>query len=207
MIEPKWLLYARELQAIAQNGLTFTQDPFDRERYEQLRTMAAKIVAENGPLDAAFVESIFSRESGYATPKVDVRGAVFHENRVLLVREVSDGLWALPGGWADVHDSPSQAIRKEIEQESGLLTQVKKLAAVWDRSLHAHTPPYPFHLYKLFFICEWTGGTLRQSVETSDAGFFAEDSLPPLSIGRVLASQIQKMFEHHRRPELPTEFD
>jgi ADP-ribose pyrophosphatase YjhB (NUDIX family) len=207
MIEPKWLLIARELQALAQNGLTFAKDPFDRERYESIRAIAAKIVAENGPLDAPLVESIFSRESGYATPKVEVRGAVFHEGRVLLVREVADGLWSLPGGWADVHDSPSAAVKKEIEQEAGLVTAVKKLAAVFDRSLHPHQPPYPYHIYKLFFICEWTSGALSHSIETSEAGFFAEDALPPLSLGRVLPFQIQRMFEHHRQPGLATEFD
>jgi ADP-ribose pyrophosphatase YjhB (NUDIX family) len=207
MVEPKWLLYAQQLQAISQNGLTFAQDPFDRERYEQIRAIAMQILAENGAIDAKLAESIFAGETGYATPKVEVRGAVFHEGRVLLVKERTDGRWSLPGGWADVHDSPSEAILKEIEQEAGLLTKVTKLAAVFDRNRHPHTSSTAYHVYKLFFICEWISGSLTQSIETSDAAFFAHDDLPTLSTGRVLASQIHRMFEHHQRPDLPTDFD
>jgi ADP-ribose pyrophosphatase YjhB (NUDIX family) len=207
MLEPKWLRYAQQLQAISQNGLTFAQDPFDRERYEQIRALALQIMAESGGIDAKVVESIFAGETGYATPKVEVRGAVFHEDRVLLVKERTDGRWSLPGGWADVQDSPSDAVRNEIEQEAGLITKVTKLAAVWDRNRHPHTTPLAFHVYKLFFICEWISGSLTHSLETSDAAFFAHDDLPTLSTGRVLATQIHRMFEHHHRADLPTDFD
>jgi ADP-ribose pyrophosphatase YjhB (NUDIX family) len=207
MIEPKWLRYAQQLQAISQNGLTFAQDPFDRERYEAIRAIAVEIMAANTGLDAKVVEAVFGAEKGYATPKVEVRGAVFQEGRVLLVQERTDNRWSLPGGWADVQDSPSDAIRKEIEQEAGLLTKVTKLAAVFDRARHPHPSPMASHVYKLFFICEQTGGALRPSIETSDAAFFAPDELPTLSSGRVLATQIHRMFEHHQRMDLPTDFD
>ena len=135
-----WIAWARRLQAIAQNGLMFSQDPFDRERYEHVRNVAAEILAAFSDLDTALISHLLSGEQGYATPKVDVRGAVFRENRVLLVREHSDGLWTLPGGWADVGESPAEAVVREIREESGFETQVCKLVALYDRNKHEHPP-------------------------------------------------------------------
>lgn len=207
--EPLWLRWAREIQALAQSGLHFTRDPYDRERYERLRALSAEIMGAHSGLPVERLESVFAEQSGYATPKIDVRGAVFRDGKLLMVREVLDqGRWTLPGGWADVNESPSEAVIKEIREESGFHVRIVKLAAVWDRSRHGHLPEYPFHLWKLFFLCEITGGEAGTSLETSEVAFFGEDELPSdLSQGRVVPHQLRRMFEHLRRPDLPTEFD
>ena len=206
-MDPLWLRQARELQAIAQNGLTFATDAFDIERYERLRQLASEIMAAGSDASAEIIQNLFAGETGYATPKIDVRGAVFRDDRILLVRERSDNRWTLPGGWADVNLAPSECAVREITEESGFETQVRKLAAVWDRTQHPHQPPYPYHIYKLFFICDIVGGAATVSIETSAVDFFAENQLPELSIDRVLPAQIGRMFAHHRQPDLPTEFD
>lgn len=207
MMDPIWLGWARELQAIAQNGLTFTQDAYDRERFEAVRAVAARMIATQSGADFMRLEQLFAEQTGYATPRVDVRGAIFRENRILLVRERSDQLWSLPGGWADVNQAPTEAVIREVREEAGLEIAVRKLAAVYDRNRHPHPPRFPFHVYKLFFIGEITGGAAAPGVETSAVGFFDEDALPDLSIGRVLDYQIRRMFDHWREPTLPTEFD
>ncbi|MDJ0946382.1 MAG: NUDIX hydrolase [Kiloniellales bacterium] len=207
MNEPQWLKWAKELQAIAQIGLTFAENGYDLERYRQVRAVAAQIMAAGAVADIGKIQTLFDGETGYATPKVDVRGAAFRDGRVLMVRETSDGRWTLPGGWADVNESPRAAIAKEMREESGFEVEIVKLAAVYDRSLHAHEPPMPFHMYKLFFLCEITGGAPATSLETSGVDFFAPDALPELSVGRVLPFQIARMFAHRAEPELPTEFD
>jgi 8-oxo-dGTP pyrophosphatase MutT (NUDIX family) len=130
-MESRWIVWVRRLQAIAQNGLTFSRDPFDRERYEQVRSVAEEILTSAADIDPALVRNLLRGEHGYATPKVDVRGAVFREHRVLLVREHSDGLWTLPGGYADVGESPAEAVVREIQEESGFATQVCKLVALY----------------------------------------------------------------------------
>jgi ADP-ribose pyrophosphatase YjhB (NUDIX family) len=207
--EPLWLLWAREIQALAQTGLSFTRDKYDRERYLQLRALAARIMAEYAGVDVQHVAALFGEQSGYATPKLDVRGAVFRDGRLLMVRETADsGRWTLPGGWADVNESPTECVAKEVREESGFEVRVDKLAAVWDRARHPHEPPYAFHIWKLFFLCSIVGGEARSGLETSEVAFFAEDELPAdLSTSRVLPAQLSRMFEHLRQPELPTEFD
>ncbi len=209
-MEPSWLLWARELQAIAQTGLEFAKDPYDRERYIAVRAVAARIMAQSANADAAWVEKLFAGQTGYATPKVDVRGAVFREDgRILMVREVADsGRWSLPGGWSEVNQSPSEAIVREVLEESGFTVSVRKLAAVYDRARHPHLPPRPFHVYKLFFVCDIVGGAAQTSSETSEVAFFAAEEIPSdLSIGRVLPYQITRMFEHARSNALATDFD
>jgi len=209
-MEPCWLLWARELQAIAQTGLEFAKDPYDCERYIRVRALAARMMAQSAGADAAWVEELFVGQTGYATPKVDVRGAVIREDgRILLVREVADsGRWSLPGGWAEVNQSPRESVVREVLEETGFAVSVRKLAAVYDRARHPHLPPRPFHVYKLFFVCEIVGGAAQTSRETSEVAFFAENELPSdLSIGRVLPYQITRMFEHARSSALPTDFD
>jgi ADP-ribose pyrophosphatase YjhB (NUDIX family) len=205
--EPSWLTIGRELQAIAQTGIAYTKDPFDLERYQRLRMLAAQMLGMGSNTDVQLVIDLFREEFGYATPKVDVRGAVFENDRIMLVREVSDGLWSLPGGWADVNQSAAECVVREIAEESGLECRAVKLAAVWDRRLHKHVPPHPQHVYKLYFICDMVGGSLRSGTETSNAAFFGESDLPELSLTRVTKPQILRMFEHARHPELPTDFD
>lgn len=212
--EPEWLLRAREIQSIAQSGLAFTHDPYDRERYEALRAMAARMMAQGsrpgGKADETRLLGLFAIEQGYATPKVDVRGAVFDaQDRLLMVRETADGgRWTLPGGWADVNQTASECVLREIREESGYEARVIKLALLHDRARQGHQPAGPFSIYKLFFLCELTGGAPRGSLETSEVRFFAEHEIPAdLSTGRTLPHQVARLFAHHRASELPTEFD
>jgi ADP-ribose pyrophosphatase YjhB (NUDIX family) len=209
-MEPVWLVWARELQAIAQTGLTFATSGYDRERYTAIRSLAAQIMATQSDADFGRVEALFAAQTGYATPKVDVRGAIFDEDaRILLVREISDsGRWTMPGGWADVNQSPSESVIREVREEAGLEVRVRKLAAVYDRARHPHQPPHPFHIFKLFFICDVIGGIPEPGTETSEVAFFAENEIPgDLSLGRVVPHQIVRMFEHARHRDLPTDFD
>jgi ADP-ribose pyrophosphatase YjhB (NUDIX family) len=213
---PKWLLWAAKLQAIAQSGITYATNPFEIDRYTQVRDLACEIMAAHSDADVDSVRAIFSGEKGYATPKVDVRGFVRREGEVLLIRERVDGLWSLPGGWADVNDSPSEAVVREIEEESGYRTRAVKLLALYDRNRHGHTP-FPFHIYKLFFLCEPAGGDPSAgsaakspgpvSYETLDVGFFPLDRLPPLSTGRVTEAQIRRLSELAGDPNSATDFD
>ena len=209
MAEPDWLTWTRELQAIAQTGLAFTRNPYDRERYERLRALASGIMAAHTGTPAERIEALFAGEQGYATPKVDVRGAAFDgDGRLLMVREVADnGRWTLPGGWADVNLSPAENVVKEVREESGYAVRVRKLAAAWDRTRQGHADGV-FSCCKLFFICDVVGGAAATGPETSEVRWFAEDGLPgDLSSGRVLPGQLRRMFEHARNPALPAEFD
>lgn len=197
----------RNLQALARTGQHFCRDEYDRERYEQVERIAAELLAGGSTASAAELQREWALETGYVTPKLEVRGAVFRpDGKVLLVRETADGLWTLPGGWADVNDSPSGAIRREIEQESGFIVQVAKLAALYDRNAHAHTPSL-FHSWKAFFLCTIEGGSARGSYETDAVDFFDPHELPPLSQGRTTAQQVLRMQQHWLSPEMPTDFD
>jgi len=204
--EPPWLIIGRELRAIAQIGLAFSREPFDRQRYERIRELAASLIAQRSGLDDGAVLDYFRRETGYATPKVDVRAAAFMEGKVLLVREISDGAWTLPGGWADVNQSAAECVVREVAEESGYRVRAVKLAAVYDYRKR-NRPQHLDSIYKMFFICELVGGSASASIETSETGFFARDALPPLSVGRTTAQQIARMFEHVERPDLPADFD
>lgn len=204
--DPRWLEWAKRLAAASQNGLAYSPNAFDRDRYRAVQRIAAEIMAEYADLDLTAVRSMLEGEVGHATPKVDVRGVVFRAERVLLVREREDGRWSLPGGWADVYDTPSEAVVREVFEESGYRTRVTKLLALYDRDRQGH-PPMPFHAYKVFFQCELLGGSPTGSIETDGVDFFAEDALPDLSLGRVTAAQLHRFFEHDRHPDWPTDFD
>ena len=206
-MEPVWLKWAKQLAALSQNGLTYAENPYDIERYEKVREIAVEMMATQSGLDAKTLLTIFAREEGYATPKVDVRGVVFRDGKILLIKERLDDRWSLPGGWADPGQSPSESVVREIFEESGYEAQARRLLAVYDRSKHPHEPPSPFHIYKLFFLCEITGGSPKTSYETTAVDFFAENDIPELSITRILPFQIARMFEHYRNPNLPTDFD
>ena len=179
------VLLAQRIQAMAQTGLAFTQDRFDRERYEALLEVAAQLMGGDSRLLPAF-----RSEWGYATPKVDVRAIVLREGKLLLGREATDGLWCPPGGWADVGGSPSENVEREVFEETGLQVRATRLLGVWDRNRHGH-PPRPFHAYKLFFLCEETGGELRTCEDILEIGFFALSELPPLSLDRVVLTEIE----------------
>jgi ADP-ribose pyrophosphatase YjhB (NUDIX family) len=206
MTEPLWLEIGRELRAIAQTGLAFCANPFDRQRYERIRELAASLVAQGAGQSDAKILDLFGQDQGYATPKVDVRGAAFRDGRVLLVREVSDGRWTLPGGWADVNQTAAQCVTREIAEESGFEARPVKLVAVHDYRKRNPTRHID-SIYKLFFICELTGGSARPSDETSEVAFFERQELPPLSLGRTTEEQIELMFNHAEHPELPADFD
>lgn len=206
-VDHNWLDWAKRLQAIGQTGLTYAKDQYDIERYESIRRIAAEMMASRGGgCDVETLVGFFSREGGYATPKVDVRAAVFQDDKILLVKEREDGGWTLPGGWADVGDSPSLAAVREVKEESGYDVVARKLVAVFDRNMHPH-PPIGYHAYKLFFACDLVGGAAAISNETDEVGFFQEDKIPALSIGRVTTDQIRLMFEHERKRDLSTVFD
>jgi ADP-ribose pyrophosphatase YjhB (NUDIX family) len=206
-MDPQWLVWAKKLQGIAQTGLTYAGDPFDIERYESVRLVAAEMMAAGSMEQSVdFFVKLLNKDVGYATPKVDVRAAVFREGRLLLVREREDGLWSLPGGWADIGDSPSVAAVREVKEESGYDVKARKLLALLDRNLHGH-PPIPYHAYKLFFLCDLVGGSAHAEPESDAVDFFAKDGIPQLSLTRVTPAQIARIFEHSFHPEWPTQFD
>jgi ADP-ribose pyrophosphatase YjhB (NUDIX family) len=197
---------ARRLQALARTGLHFCAGEYDRERYEEIERLAEELLCGDEPASLGELREIWRREAGYVTPKVEVRGVVFRAGRVLLVRERVDGLWTLPGGWADVNETPSAAVEKEIVQESGLRTRAVKLAALYDRRRHGHGD-YLYHAWKAFFLCEIEGGELRGSYETDGAGFFDPEALPPMSLGRSTPRQVERMRQHWLDRALPADFD
>lgn len=202
-----WLVWAKRLRAIAQTGQTYGHDPYDQERYREIADIAQHMLAVIVDVPPPRLDAIFLPERGYPTPKVDVRAGVFHEGRVLLVREVSDGRWSLPGGWADEHDSPRQSIEREVLEESGYRVRAMKLAAVRDRHLHPYEPQRLERIYKLLFVCRLEGGAATCSIETSAARFFPLDGLPDLSRGRTIDSDVALLAEHDRDRTLPVAFD
>jgi ADP-ribose pyrophosphatase YjhB (NUDIX family) len=203
---PGWLRWADALQTIASAGLTYSRDPFDRDRFEQVRAIAAEILASHTDLALPAAAERLRAEPGYATPKVDVRAVVLDGEGVLLVREVSDGRWSVPGGWADVGESPAEVAAREVREETGLEVRVRRLLAVLDKRKHPH-PPQVSHVYKLFFLCEVTGGALRTSFETPAVAWFPRGALPPLSVDRVLPAQVERMIHLADHPDLAPDFD
>lgn len=202
----KWLKLISEIQAIAQSGLTYTTNEFDKERYIRLRAIAAEFAAQCSGNQALDIENLFSLEKGYATPKIDVRSFILKDNRLLLVRERSDGLWTLPGGFADVNESASEAVVRETKEESGFDVTAIKLLAFWDRLKHEHPPQWP-HLYKCFFHCEIISGEATENLEISEVAFFDMNNLPQLSTPRVTANQLIRLHDLAYKKEQPTVFD
>jgi ADP-ribose pyrophosphatase YjhB (NUDIX family) len=200
---------AVRLAALAQGGLTYAQSPYDRDRYESISAIAAELLSVLTGRPASDLALEIGRDSGYATPKVDVRGALFDEHeRVLLMRERSDGLWSLPGGWADPGDTPSGSVVREVLEESGYPVEVVKLVGCWDRDTQGHLPALPVAVFKLFFLCRVIGDPVAaETLETLDVGWFALDALPPLSYGRVTDQELRRCLAHHRVLDLPTELD
>jgi ADP-ribose pyrophosphatase YjhB (NUDIX family) len=204
--DPAWLEALRALRAIGETGRHYTMDAFDRGRFEQVSAIAERLLAERLDISESVVRDAFVDLPGYVTPKIDVRGACFRDGRILLVREASDGRWAMPGGFADVNLTPGESVLAEIEQESGFTARIVKLAALHDRRRRNRSANL-LHIYKLFFLCELTGGSARPSIETTEIGFFAEDEIPDLSNGRTSPEQVQLMFRHLRDPDLAAEWD
>jgi ADP-ribose pyrophosphatase YjhB (NUDIX family) len=202
---PKLLDWARRLQAIAQTGVAYEDaSVYDRERYEQVRHIAAEMLASNGGVEA--IDARLAAETGHATPKLDVRGAVFRDGQILLVRE-SDG-WSLPGGWADVGETPAEAAAREVLEESGYATRAVRLLALLDRDRQGY-PPHAWHIWKAIFLCELLDDEQRElSHETEDAHFFPRETLPePLRVNVSTRRLIERCFDHHEHPEWPADFD
>jgi len=202
---PEVLDWARRLQAIAQTGVAYGEPAeYDRERYEQVRRIAAEMLASNGDVDA--VDARLALEKGHATPKLDVRVVVFRGDEILLVREL--GRWSMPGGWADVGESPSDAAVRETREESGYETRAVKLLALQDRDRHGY-PPHPWHVWKAVVLCELIDDRQAALVsETDDARFFTRDAIPAeLRFDAATRALIERAFEHREHPEWPTDFD
>ncbi len=201
----KWLSWAVELQALAQAGLTYGHDRFDLERYERIRAIAAEMIACKTDIPAGKVRDLFCNETGYQTPKLDTRAAIFREDRILLVREL-DGRWSLPGGWVDVDRSVGDNAVKEVREEAGLEARAEFLIAVQDRDRH-NKPVYAHKVCKVFVMCTALGGAFRENTETTASGWFALDALPPLSENKNTFEQIKMCFDAHRAEHWVTLFD
>lgn len=201
-----WLDIAKKLQALAQSGLAYSNNQYDTERYEELRNISADIMAKYTDIEIKTIKDLFCNETGYQTPKVDVRGVVFRDHKILMVREKLDDAWALPGGWADIGLTPGEVAAKETKEEAGLEVKPVRLLAIYDKKCHPH-PPSPFHVYKIFIMCEIIGGTAASGLETSEVGFFGLNELPELSVERNTESQIGIMFEYLKNPNKEVIFD
>ena len=201
----QWLHWIEEIQSIAQAGLTYGKDRFDIERYQRLRDIAASMMTQRANLPLEQVKNLFCAESGYQTPKVDVRAAVFSMERILLVRE-RDGTWSLPGGWADIHLSAGENVIKEALEEAGVEVEPQRLIALQDRARH-NQPLIAWSIYKVFVLCRLIGGRFKQNIETSESGWFSLDALPELSLERNSMAQIAMCFEASRADHWETVFD
>lgn len=201
----KWLEIAQNLQSIAQAGLTYSHDKYDLERFEQIMEVSKRIVSDYSDMKMEKLHDVFNMEEGYLTPKVDVRGVLLREDTILLVKENIDEKWALPGGWADIGLTASEVVEKEVKEEAGLHVNATRLLAVLDKKCHPH-PPDLYYAYKMIFLCKEDGGELKPGIETSEAKFFAIDSLPILSDGRNTLGQVEKMYELANNP-CPALFD
>ncbi len=203
---PRWLDWAREIQALSQSGLTFTQNEYERERYRRLSEIAAEIAASYTQLAKTEWQKDFLAQTGYATPKVDVRGAMIRNEKILLVQERMDQRWAMPGGWADVGELPSEMVIREVWEESGFLVAPRKVIGVYDAN-RSGRPMEFYHAYKIVFLCEITGGEARPSNETLAADFFSFDNLPPLSSNRTNERHLAEVLAHLKDHNRAAAFD
>ena len=203
--QPKWIEWAREIFSMSQAGLTYSQNEFDIERYKRLQEITAEMIESQSGLSKESVLESFSMQAGYTTPKIDVRGAVVHEGRILLIQERMDGKWAMPGGWADLGNAPASVAEREVWEESGYEVMAEKVVAVIDAN--RIEPMEFYHAFKIIFLCRLTGGEPRISHETLAVDFFDLNQLPPLSIHRTNENMLQEVFEHVKDPSRPTAFD
>ena len=192
----QWLDWAVELQAIAQAGLHYGRDVFDRERYQRIRDIAAEMICHKTDISPEKVRQLFCSESGYQTPKLDTRAAIFQKDRVLLVQE-NTGRWSLPGGWVDVDLSIGENAVKEVREEAGLEVTADLVIAIHDRKKH-NRPVYPYNVCKVFVLCSLIGGSFQPNIETLDSGYFPLNGLPPLAEEKNTREQIELCFQASR---------
>lgn len=203
--QPEWLEWAKELQFIAQAGLTYSKDAFDIERFERIREISAEIVSRQTGLPLEKVKDLFCNEEGFQTPKLDTRAAIFKDNRILLVKE-KNGTWSLPGGWVDVNQTIKSNTIKEVKEEAGLDVEVTRIIAVQDRNLH-NLPPYAYNVCKVFVLCEAQGGDFQPNIETIESGYFSLDEIPRLAEEKNNKEQIEMCFAAYRDKDWEVQFD
>jgi ADP-ribose pyrophosphatase YjhB (NUDIX family) len=203
---PQWLEWAREIQQLSQTGLAFAVTDYEKQRYKRLTEITAEIVEHHTLLEKEAVERILMKQLGYATPKIDVRAAVIKDDMILLVQEISDEKWAMPGGWADVGDIPSEVAIRETKEESGFDVKPVKVIGVYDANRLGGQLEF-FHAFKIVFLCELMGGEAAVSDETMDVRFFSFDDLPPLSLNRTNNKHIKDILAHLEDPQRSTNFD
>lgn len=201
----QWIEWAREIFSLCQAGLTYSKNEFDLERYRRLQEITAEMIASQSVLEKQSVLDSFSMQVGYATPKIDVRGAVVHEGRILLIQERADGRWSMPGGWADLGNPPASVAEREVWEESGYRVKAEKVIAVLDAN--RLEPMEFYHAYKLIFLCTLVGGEPRISHETLAVDFFDPNELPPLSLFRTDEAMLKEVFAHVHDPRRRTAFD
>lgn len=205
-MKEKWLYWASQLQSIAQAGLSFAENQYDLDRYQKIRNLAVEILHEYTDISHEKIRNLFAGESGYQTPKVDIRASVFKDDKILLVREKVDGAWSLPGGWADVDTSVSESAGRECLEEAGARVIPRRIIAIHHANRHTNNA-YPYTIYKIFVECELIENDFKANTETLDARFFSIDSLPPLSVERNNRDQIEMCFEAKRHKVFETVFD
>ena len=201
----RWLQWAVELQSLAQAGLTYGRDAYDRERYERIREISAEIIAHMAEIPLEKAKDLFCNESGYQTPKLDTRAAIFQDEKILLVRE-NDGRWSLPGGWVDVNVSVGENAVKEVKEEAGLDVTADLVIALQDRN-RRNAPPSVYGICKVFVLCSLLGGSFRPNLETLDSGWFPLDGLPELAVEKTTAEQIGMCFDAYHADRWTTLLD
>ncbi len=202
----QWMNWAMELQAIAQAGLTYSKDKYDIERFERIRELSAEIVSAKSGLNLDKVKDVFCNETGYQTPKLDTRAAIFKDDKILLVQESATKEWSLPGGWMDVNQTVKSNVVKEVKEEAGLDVEPNRVIALLDRNKH-NIPIIAHGICKVFVLCDIIDGEFKPNIETSDSGFFSLEELPPLSITRNTKSQIEMCFKAYKNEEWKVVFD
>ena len=202
----KWLDFAIRIQSIAQAGLQYGKDQYDKERYEKLRQIAAEMISEKTDISVEKVYGLFCNETGYQTPKVDTRAAVFVDDKILLVHE-NNGTWSLPGGWCDVDQSVASNTEKEVKEEAGFTVKAEKLIAVQDWRKHNVTN-YAYGVLKAFVMCRYESGKFEENIETTEIGFFGKGEIPDhLAVEKCTREQIMMCFEAYEKKDMPTLFD
>ena len=191
-LQPQWLEWAKELQFLAQTGLTYSKDVFDIERFERIREISAEIISAQSELSLEKVKDLFCNETGFQTPKLDTRAAIFMEDKILLVKE-RNGTWSLPGGWVDVNQTVKSNTEKEVEEEAGLKVEATRIIAVQDRNMH-NVPPYAYNVCKIFVLCEILSGYFQPNIETTESDYFRLEELPLRAEEKNNEEQIKMCF-------------